>query len=170
MGLNEMPETAGPFVASRIPTFAPAAAPLPPIEPQESATLDSLQWTPANVDAFATAQEDAWVDTPERALEREGHRQRVESCLLVREQTIASLTSWLHALYRVQQKVGSGYGGSGGILRSWDVVSSSTREDHLIKLALLLAGLRLQTCELVEAIAEWRTVSTLRMAKSHTRP
>jgi Ca2+-binding EF-hand superfamily protein len=91
-------------------------------------------------------------------------RVRVEDCLLQREQTLSTLTSWLLALYRVQSKIGSKYSGGGQSastpnLRSWQTLSSSTRDDHLMKLALMIAALRLHTCELVEALAEWRAMS-----------
>ena len=41
-------------------------------------------------------------------------------------------------------------------LRNWRTISSSTRDDHRIKTAVLLAALRMHTCELVEALDEWR--------------
>ena len=94
----------------------------------------------------------------ERQMQQEQLRRHVEDSLLRRERTIASLNSWLLALYRVQSKLGSKYGGSASMpsLRSWQTLSSTTREDHLVKLALLIAALRMHTCELVEALAAWR--------------
>jgi Ca2+-binding EF-hand superfamily protein len=41
-------------------------------------------------------------------------------------------------------------------LRNWRTLSSSTRDDHRMKTAILLAALRVHTCELVEALEEWR--------------
>ena len=84
-------------------------------------------------------------------------RRRVESCLLQRERTVAQLTAWLRNTYRIQQNVGAKYASGGGAdLRRWNTMSSSTRDDHRVKLALLLASIRMQTCELVEALEDWR--------------
>jgi len=154
----ETPASDTAFVASRIPlSLAQTSAPLPLVggSSRPPARLDPL---PAPSAAPAGSRERSRPGTSDVA----ALRQRVEARLLAREQTIASLTSWLLALYRVQQKVGSTYGtnsSSSSGLRSWGTVSNSTREEHLIKVALMLAGLRMQTCELVEAIFEWRDAS-----------
>lgn len=86
-------------------------------------------------------------------------RRRVESCLLARERTIAQMITWLRSAYRVQEKVGAAYDGGRkgqGVLRSWSTMSASTRDDHRLRAALLIATLRVQTCELVEALDQWR--------------
>ena len=50
----------------------------------------------------------------------------------------------------------SGGSSTESLLRRWNTLSDSTRDDHRIKCAIFLAGLRMQTCELVEALEEWR--------------
>lgn len=160
----ETPASDTAFVASRIPlSLAQTSAPLPLVggSSRPPARLDPLPAPSAAPPAPAGSRERSRPGTSDVA----ALRQRVEARLLAREQTIASLTAWLLALYRVQQKVGSTYGtnsSSSSGLRSWGTVSSTTREEHLIKVALMLAGLRMQTCELVEAIFEWRDASALR--------
>ena len=97
------------------------------------------------------------------ALAADEARGRVETCLLLRERTIAALKAWLLSIYKISQALGSKYGGGGGSgLRSWQTVSVSTHESHLIKLAVFIAALRLQTCELIEAIQDWRAARSSR--------
>jgi Ca2+-binding EF-hand superfamily protein len=83
-------------------------------------------------------------------------RRRVEACLLQRERTVEQLLSWLRTMYRVQENVGAKYALGDGDLRRWSKLSRTTRDDHRLKAALLLAALRMHTLELVEALEDWR--------------
>ena len=138
---------------------AGALIPVPGLmAPYPSTTYAAAPYiTSSNGKPEASAPPAARAPVPE-----DPERKRVEDCMALRERTVGMLSAWLLAIYRVEQSVGtrqrSEYGGgriqtTGSFTRD---IARSTLRDHRTQLGIYIAALRLQTCELVEAIEEWR--------------